>query len=134
MTATVWLKAFSLWVAVLILAILNGALREKTLIPAMGSFGAFVASGIILSGCIVLVAFVAAPWYGQLMPSAWLRIGVLWLALTLVFEFGFGRVVGNKTWPELFEAYTFTGGNIWPLVLVVTLIAPWLAAKLRGLA
>ena len=53
--------------------------------------------------------------------------------LTLVFEFSFGRLAQHKTWAELMEAYTFKGGNIWPLVLVATFIAPWLAARVRGL-
>jgi hypothetical protein len=133
MTRTVWLKASALWVVILIFAALNGILREKILMPSMGSFGALVASGIILAGCIFLVAFAAAPWYGKLAPAAWVLVGLLWLALTLAFEFGFGRFVQNKAWTELFAAYTFKGGNMWPLILVVILVSPWLAAKWRGL-
>jgi hypothetical protein len=133
MMVAMGLKAFSLWFAILILAMLNGALREQLLIPAMGSFGAFIASGTILSSCIFLVAFFAAPWYGQLLSSQWLLVGLFWLLLTLVFEFGSGRFVQHESWTELFRAYTFKGGNTWPLILVATLISPWLAAKWRGL-
>lgn len=133
MTATVTLKAVVLWFAILALAILNGKLREKVLIPFFGSFAGLIASGAILSICIFLVAFTAAPMYGLLSSREWLLVGAYWLLLTLVFEFGFGRFAQHKTWAELFEAYTFRGGNIWPLVLVVTCISPWLAAKSRGL-
>ena len=113
---------------------LNGMLREKALVPAMGSFGAFIASGTILSACIFVVAFFAVPWYGQLSSRRWFLVGLFWLLLTLVFEFGFGRFVQHKAWAELSQAYTFKGGNIWPLVLVVSLVSPWLTAKWRGLA
>lgn len=130
----VWVKAFALWFAILILAMLNGALREKALIPALGSPGAFAVSGIILSACIFTVAFIAAPWYGRLSTAHWLLVGAFWVVLTLVFEFGFGRLVQNKPWPELFEAYRFKGGNIWPLVLIATLLSPLLAGKWRRLA
>jgi hypothetical protein len=129
----VWYKALALWCAVLILAVLNGALRELILIPALGSFKAFIASGVILSGCIFLVALLGVPWYGRLPALQWLLVGVLWLCLTLVFEFGFGRLVQQKAWVELLQAYTFKGGNVWPLVLLVTLISPWLAASCRRL-
>jgi hypothetical protein len=129
----VWLKAFALWFGILILAVLNGTLREKILVPAVGTFGAALASGIILSVCVFLVAFAAAPWYGRLPSLQWLLIGLFWLLLSLVFEFGFGRLARHQTWLELLQAYTFKGGNIWPLVLVATLIAPWLSAKWRGL-
>lgn len=132
-TSAVLLKAVTLWFAVLALAMANGVAREKALVPALGSFGALVASGILLSACVFLVALAAAPWYGVLSSAKWLGVGALWLAMTLAFEFGFGRLAQHKSWAELFEAYTFKGGNIWPLVLLVVLLAPWLAAKLRGL-
>ncbi len=132
MTSIVTLKAVALWFAILVLAILNGTLREKALIPVLGSFSGFIASGAILSICIFLVAFAAAPWYGLLSSREWLLIGAFWLLLTLAFEFSFGLFVQHKTLAELFEAYTFRGGNLWPLVLVVTFISPYLAAKCRG--
>ena len=133
MAVAIFLKALPLWVAILILAIINGTLREKALIPAIGTFGGFVASGIILSCCIFSIAFFAAPWYGRLTSSQFWLIGLFWLLLTLIFEFGFGRFGQHKQWAELLQAYTFKGGNIWPIVLVATLVSPWLAARLRGL-
>jgi hypothetical protein len=127
------LKAVALWGAILVLAILNGILREKALIPAFGSVTGFIASGIALSACIFVVAVAAAPWYGSMTSRQWWLVGALWFLLTLSFEIGFGRVVQHKTWAELVEAYGFRGGNIWPVVLVATLISPWLAAKVRGI-
>lgn len=127
-----WLKALLLWFIILALAILNGMLREELLIPAVGGVAAFIASGVILAICIFAVALTASPWYGPLTSHQWLLIGAFWLLLTLVFEFGFGRIVQHKTWIELFQAYTFREGNIWPMVLIVTFISPWLAAKIRG--
>jgi hypothetical protein len=133
MDFSVWPKALALWFVILILAVLNGTLREKVLIPAIGSFAAFVASGLILSVCIFAVAWLAAPWYGRISSMQSLLIGVFWLFLTLGFEFGFGRLVQHKAWVELRQAYRFRGGNIWPFVLAVTLASPWLAATSRGL-
>jgi hypothetical protein len=127
-----FLKATALWFVVLALAMANGIARETLLVPAIGAFGGLVASGIILSACVFLVALAAAPWYGRLSGGQWLGVGVFWLAMTLAFEFGFGRLAQHKSWSELFQAYAFRGGNIWPLVLLVVLLAPWLAAKLRG--
>ena len=132
MSSTILLKALTLWLAILVLAILNGTLREKVLIPLLGAFIGLAASGLVLSSCIFLVAFVAVPWYGYLAAYQWLLVGLLWLVLTLVFEFSFVRLVQHKAWLALLESYTFKGGNLWPLVLVVTLISPWLAADLRG--
>jgi len=127
------LKALVLWLAILALAIANGLLREKILIPSLGSTTGLVSSGILLSAGILLVAWAGAPWYGSLTSWQWMLVGAFWLGLTLMFEFGFGRLVQHKTWGEMLEAYTFKDGNIWPLVLLVTLVAPWLVAKIKGL-
>jgi hypothetical protein len=129
---SVLLKGAALWVAILVLAILNGGLREKILIPDLGNVAGLMASGTILSICIFLVAFAAAPWYGPLASRQWFLVGLFWLLLTVVFEFSLGRFAQHKTWDELFAAYTFRGGNMWPIVLIATLISPWLAAKLRS--
>ena len=131
MASNAWLKALALWCGILVLAVLNGILREKALVPVMGLSAALVASGILLSACIFAAAVVATPWYGRLRSPQWLLIGVLWLVLTVAFEFGFGRFVQHKSWPELLVAYTFEGGNLWLVVLVATFLSPWLAAKLR---
>ena len=127
------LKALVLWLAILALAIANGLLREKILIPSLGSTTGLVSSGILLSAGVLLVAWAGAPWYGSLTSWQWMLVGAFWLGLTLMFEFGFGRLVQHKTWGEMLEAYTFKDGNIWPLVLLVTLVAPWLVAKIKGL-
>jgi hypothetical protein len=128
-----WLKALALWFGILALAFMNGALRAQVLIPALGHAGGLISSGLILSACIFGVAFAAAPWYGRLTSHQWLLIGAFWLVLTLIFEFGVGRLIEHRSWAELFEAYTFKGGNLWPLVLLAAFIAPWCAAKARGL-
>jgi hypothetical protein len=128
----IWLKALALWCGILVLAVLNGALREKALLPLWGVPLAPIASGFILSCCILVVAFVGTPWYGGLSQAQSWLIGVYWLLLTLLFEFGFGRFIQQSSWEELLAAYTFRRGNIWPIVLAVTLMASGLAATLRG--
>jgi hypothetical protein len=133
-TASVWSKAVVLWAVILLLAIANGVLREAVLIPTLGRFAGLMTSGIILSLLIFLVAVFTAPWYGQLGAPTYWHIGALWLVLTLIFEFGFGRLVQHKPWNELMQAYNFNGGNLWPAVLVVVLISPRIAAWLRGAA
>jgi hypothetical protein len=125
------LKALAMWAGILVLAVLNGALREAILIGKLGTAAGFVMSGVFLSALILFVAYLSLPWLGARRRVELVGIGLGWLALTIVFEFSFGLWQG-KSWQVMFEAYTFRGGNIWPAVLVVTALAPYLAAKLRG--
>lgn len=131
--AAAFAKALVLWVGILALAVLNGFLREQILIPAVGSVYGFLASGVILSICVLVVAWAAIPWWGPLTAPQYLSIGCFWLVSTLAFELIFGRFILHKTWSEIFAAYSFEGGNLWPVVLLCTLTAPWLAARVRGI-
>ena len=123
-----WLKAFVLWLVILMLAVANGILRDAVLAPALGRFAALMTSGLVLSLLILLVALLAAPWYGRLQADRYWLIGAMWLALTLGFQFGMCHFVQHKPWHELLDAYTFSGGNLWPAVLLMVVIAPRLAA------
>ena len=131
MTLTITVKALLVWLSILLLAIANGLLREAVLAPLFGPVLALIASGIVLAALIQLTAFVALPWLGRTSALVYGLIGLLWLLTTLIFEFGFGIVQGHSM-AQLFEAYMFKDGNIWPLVLVVTAVAPYVAAKVKG--
>lgn len=58
-------------------------------------------------------------------------MGVLWVALTVAFEFLFGRFVAKRSWTDLLRPYRFANGDIGPLVLVVIALSPVLTALFR---
>lgn len=109
--ATPLLKAVALWLVLVILAILNGTLREKVLIPALGASVGLMISGVTLSVVIFLVSWLALPWYGPLPCSQYWLIGLVWLVMTMLFEFGFGHFIARKSWAELLDAYNVSKGN-----------------------
>ncbi len=132
MPPAVLIKVVLWWIAILILAILNGALREMVLIPGIGLFAGLFTSGLILSALVFLVAYVAMPGLGRLSNAQYWLVGSVWLAMTVIFEFSFGFYIEHKELAEILQAYVFKGGNIWPVVLVSALVSPWLAAQLRA--
>jgi hypothetical protein len=124
------IRALIAWGAILVLAVLNGLLREALWIPWLGATAGLVASGLLLCAFILAATWLLLPWLnarGQ--PTLWL-IGLAWLLLTLAFEFTFGLLRG-QTLDTMLAAYRFRGGNLWPLVLATTLAAPSLAGRLR---
>ena len=134
MVLEIAVKAFAVWLGILVLAIANGTLREVVLIPAMVKRSGLILSGVLLSGLILTVAYFALPWIGQVPVASYAAIGFGWLCLTLAFEFTFGRLIQGKPWSQLLEAYTFKDGNVWSVVLLITALAPYLAARIRGWA
>lgn len=124
-------KAIVIWLAILGVAVANGALREAILIPYFGKVAGLALSGVLLSGLIIAIAFFTLPWVGVHRGLQLFGVGALWLMLTLAFEFLLGSLQ-DKSWPAMFEAYTFKDGNIWSVVLVITAAAPFIAVRLKG--
>lgn len=128
-----WWKAIILWFVLMVLAILNGTVRVKWIIPSTGLTSGLAISTLMLCTLILVATWVSVAWMGPRTNGEAIRIGLLWLSMTLGFEFGIGHFVFKKPWPELLADYNIAKGRIWILVLVATATAPWITAKLRGL-
>jgi hypothetical protein len=126
------LKAIGVWILLVLLAMLNGVVREKFLAPLLGAQWALPLSGISLSVLILVATLLLLPFLGVLSPSQYWIVGGMWLLLTFLFEFLFEYYVLGDPWAKLLEAYNILQGNLWVLVLLVTAAAPYLAARLRG--
>jgi hypothetical protein len=50
----------------------------------------------------------------------------MWLALTVAFEFLFGRFARGISWNELLSDYNILAGRLWVLVLVWVTLAPYI--------
>jgi hypothetical protein len=126
-------RALVIWLAILLLASLNGAVREAWLIPAMGQTAGRALSTLVLSALVLLVTWLAIGWIRPATLQDALIIGMLWMVLTLAFEFLVGHYVFHQPWTELTEDYQVTRGRIWPLVLMLVLFAPLWTARIRRL-
>jgi hypothetical protein len=119
-------RAMLIWLALLAVAIVNGAVREGLLVPWLGPVAQAVSS-VLLSAAIFAIGWFATPWIApRSVQEAW-AIGVGWVGLTLAFEFLGGHFLFGKSWTELLADYDVLAGRIWVLVLVLTLLTPVLA-------
>jgi len=128
-----WWKAILLWFVLMVLAIMNGTVRIKLIIPNTGLTTGLAISTLMLCALILLTTWFSVRWMGPSTASQAWSIGLMWLAMTLAFEFGAGHFLFKKTWSELLLDYDIAQGRIWVLVPIVTAMAPWLMAKARGL-
>ena len=58
-------------------------------------------------------------------------VGAAWVAMTVAFEFGFGRYVARESWRALLADYDLRRGRLWSLVLIATAVAPAVARRTR---
>jgi hypothetical protein len=126
------MKALGLWLGFLMIAIACGMIREKFLVPGLGPLVGR-ALGTLLVAVIIFGLIYA--YIGKLKGAtqvSLVKLGLFWTMATIAFEFLFGRYVLGLSWELLWADYQVFQGRLWPLVLIVTLLGPLLAKKIRG--
>ena len=128
----VWLRALAVWLAIMGAETVLGVLRTLYLEPGIGSLHARQVGVFIGSAMIFAVLWATGPWIGaEDDDGRLLKIGAMWVALTLVFEVSLGVAFVAGWRQRMLADYDVAGGGLMPLGLVFMLFAPWLAAHLR---
>ena len=121
-----------IWLSIIPLAIINGALREGLLISLIGDKFANPISGIILCILIFIVSFIYIPKLGKGTRKTFITIGLLWIFSTVIFETVLDLFEG-MSFMEIINAYNITTGNLWLTVVIFTGIVPFLVAKIKNI-
>jgi len=126
-------RALVVWFLMLVLASVNGAIREALLIPMMGDVAGRAVSTLTLSGLVLLLTYLTIRWiHPRSRREMWI-ISILWVTLTLAFEFLAGHFLFGNAWSQLLEDYNVFRGRIWMLVLITIALAPFVCAHIRGM-
>ncbi len=112
------------WLPMVVLAILNGAIRDFMYGRFMSEQHAHQLSTIsLILVFTVYVWFLNRKWPLKSMRQA-VGVGALWLVFTVVFEFGMGLFITGLTWEEMLRAYNIFSGNLWVLIPIAVAVLP----------
>ncbi len=126
------IRSLLAWVAMLIIAIANGALRQATfgkVLPELRAHQLSTLTGSVLIGLFIRLVIRAWP------PSSGrqaLAIGFVWLLLTVAFEFFMGLVLLHKPLNQVLQDYNLAAGRVWVLFLAWLTVAPRLFFRIRS--
>jgi len=129
----IWFRAFVVWLVFIVAESVHGTLRTLLLAPVTGDFRARQLSVLTGSALVVFIAWWFARWVQARRTPTLLALGLGWLVLTLVFEFGLGRWVLGYSWRRMASEYNPFEGGLMGLGLLVLVFAPLLGARLRRL-
>ena len=126
------LKYTIAWIPMVFIAIANGAVRQLGYGKLLNELFAHQVS------CLTaILLFLAYTWglsvYWPLESSKQaLTIGLIWLTLTVAFEFLFMHYGAKVSWDKLFHDHNIFEGRLWVLVLVSVFLLPFAVFKLRS--
>ena len=113
----------------LLIAVANGAARDLGYKKWTGDLPAHqISTFSLIILFAVYIRFIILK-YPPASSRQAIYVGLLWLCLTLSFEFGFGLLRGNA-WSTLLADYNILKGHIWILIPVWIAIAPYIFYKL----
>jgi len=80
-------------------------------------------TGVILIGFYIRIIWRYLKIYSKKQA---IQTGLLWLLLTIVFEFGFGYFVMGHPFSKLISDYNIFEGRVWALFLLWLVLAPYI--------
>lgn len=125
------LKYFFAWFPMLVIAVINGTLRDLGYKKYTTALAAHQISTLSLIIFFAFYIFFIIRKFPPENPLQAINIGILWVILTLIFEFGFGLYRGN-TFNSLLSEYNIFKGKLWILIPLWIAIAPYLFYKLQS--
>lgn len=125
-------KALIAWLLIALAETVNGTIRELFITPVIGQLSAHQLGFFIAITLILFIAWITAPWIKAETFKVQLVVGILWLILMLVFEFGLGFVLGFS-WEYLLADYNLARGGLMSFGLVIMLLAPAFGAWLHNI-
>jgi hypothetical protein len=116
-------RALLSWLALLVVAFANGALRQFAYPSSLGDFAARQVAAVVGAVAFGLVIwFLLRRWPVASAGQAW-ATGALWAVLTVLFEVGLVRGSG-RPWDDVVAQYAIWEGSLWPLLVLWVLAAP----------
>ena len=128
-----WRRAIAVWFVLITAEMIHGIVRSILLRPRLGDrrarqIGVFTGSLVNLGMTHFFIR-----WIGARTTRALVRVGVVWVVLTVVFEVTFGRLVMRSSWERIRSDYDLAHGGLLPIGLVALAGSPLVASRLRGM-
>jgi hypothetical protein len=130
-TGNWWLRAVLAWVLIAMLETMQGIARTLWLAPAVGDLRARQLAIVVALAIIFGVAWLTARWLHAPGARRKLAVGAIWTVLMASFDVALGRFFGFG-WERILADFDPRQGGFLGLAMLPVVIAPWLAARWRG--
>lgn len=111
------------WFPLLVLAFANGTIRQvgyQNLLGELNAHQVSTAIGMILFGYYFF--WIDQKWK-PVNVNETMKIGFLWVVMTIIFEFGMGVAMG-RPWEIMIHDYNLAAGRVWVVILAWVAIGP----------
>ena len=127
------LRGLLVWLAIMLAETVHGVLRGLFLVPRVSEAMASRIGWPIAVAIVLTITWAFIGWTDLKDQRSLFGLGVLWAALTFLFEIAIGLLRGLAA-PRIRAEINPLVGGLMLYSLIVMAVAPWVAARLRGKA
>lgn len=126
-----WPRALAAWMLIVVAETIHGIIRQLFIAPVLGDLPSRQLG--VLTGSIIIFAitWLGIRWIGACTLKEQLATGFVWVILIAAFEFTLGTALGLSR-ERMLSDYDLSNGGFMGAGLLFLLLAPALAAKMRG--
>lgn len=125
-----FLRAIAIWLLIMAAESAQGVMR-RLLLSDQTEHALRQLSVGLGAVAIFIVTWLCMPWMRVRSTGAARTIGLVWVALTVCFEIGLGRLTGAG-WDRIFADYDLLRGGLMPLGLLAMALTPWAVLRLQA--
>jgi hypothetical protein len=125
-------KYFFAWFGLVVLGLLNAAMRQVVYARYVSELAGHQISTLTLAVLVGLYAWALSGFLKLSSPGEAIGVGLMWMVLTIVFEFALGRYVVGDSWGTLLRAYNLLEGRVWGLFVLWVGVAPYVFYRIEA--
>lgn len=126
------LRSFYIWFGLLVLAFLNGAIREGLMKQVFGINDLLAHQISVATGILLWTIFILYMWKKLAIStlSESIFVGLIWFLATIIFEtFILNRLMAKLSWDQILQTYNLLAGELWIIALLYVGILPIVVFK-----
>ena len=127
-----YFKYFNAWFGIVVLGLLNATIRQGVYARYVSELAAHQISTLTFAVLVGLYAWALSGFFKLSSPGEAFGAGIVWMILTIVFEFGLGRYVVGDSWAKLLADYDLLEGRVWGLFILWVGLAPYVFYRLKA--
>ncbi|HEX5847707.1 MAG TPA: hypothetical protein VFY59_00805 [Rubrobacter sp.] len=120
------------WFGIVVLGLVNATIRQIAYARYVGELAAHQISTLMFAVLVGLYAWALSGFLKPSSPGEAIGVGIMWMVLTVAFEFALGRLVVGDPWGKLLGDYNLLEGRVWGLFILWVGLAPYVFYRMKA--
>ena len=127
-----YLRYFLAWFPLVVLGLMNATIRQVVYARYVSEPQAHQISTLTICVLVSIYAWALSNAWKLSSPSQAIGVGLMWMVLTIAFEFGFGHYVVGDAWGSLLRDYNVLEGRVWGVFVLWVGLAPYVFYTIKS--